>query len=224
MSRRVSDPHRAFNLTHQAYVGAVQAAQGVGAPLLVLGGGGYNAADTARTWAHATCALAEAPPLPRRVPENAFFEEFAPSFSTKPSPPTGAEDQNDAAHVRSLAEACTERVSHLRPPPPAAAAAVCGKPIAGSDGEGAGSGPPAPARMRPARAGGARLTRRKRRRKGVGAGADCSAGGVTSGGDGLGAFDLLGPEAGPADGAEPAAGGGKARGEGVGPAEGGPGE
>jgi acetoin utilization deacetylase AcuC-like enzyme len=46
------DPHRLWNLSHEAYRAVVEAVLRCGLPTVILGGGGYNPVAAASTWAH----------------------------------------------------------------------------------------------------------------------------------------------------------------------------
>lgn len=64
-----SDPLGTFNLTEDAYVDSVAYLRSIGLPLLVLGGGGYNPANTSRCFATVLASLAKCP-MPNQVPEH----------------------------------------------------------------------------------------------------------------------------------------------------------
>ncbi|XP_054263123.1 histone deacetylase 8-like isoform X2 [Macrosteles quadrilineatus] len=48
-------------------------------PTLVLGGGGYNKANTARCWTYLTSVICNKK-LPDEIPDNPYFSEFGPGF------------------------------------------------------------------------------------------------------------------------------------------------
>ena len=71
----------AWNLDASAFVEIILHLKQTGIPILVLGGGGYNHVNTAKTWALMTMAL-DGADVPDMIPDNdPFIEEYAPDFS-----------------------------------------------------------------------------------------------------------------------------------------------
>lgn len=64
-----SDPLGTFNLTLESYLKSVRLVSSLRLPLLVLGGGGYAAANAARCFAGVTAALLQRR-LPQEIPEH----------------------------------------------------------------------------------------------------------------------------------------------------------
>jgi histone deacetylase 8 len=78
------DPLGCWALSPAALAGAATAAAGWGAPLLVLGGGGYCEANAARAWAAVTAALADVPRVAAPdapVPHHDHLLAYGPSFA-----------------------------------------------------------------------------------------------------------------------------------------------
>ena len=73
------DPMRSFNLTPAAFQSCVKFVLDWGLPTLFLGGGGYNAANSARCWTLLTTTIAQAN-LPDDIPEHDFFPSYGPDF------------------------------------------------------------------------------------------------------------------------------------------------
>eukprot|EP01047_Picozoa_sp_COSAG01_P072189 COSAG01_NODE_11413_length_1940_cov_1.449756_1_plen_131_part_00 len=70
-----------LNLTTSAYVEVVSQVMGWGLPLLILGGGGYHNADSARAYAAIAAEVAGVRGgLPRDVPEHDQLHHYGPSF------------------------------------------------------------------------------------------------------------------------------------------------
>lgn len=67
-------------LTPAAYAAAAAQAQAWGAPLLLLGGGGYNSPGAAAAWAGVLGALCGRQ-LADDIPEHEFFERYGPAFT-----------------------------------------------------------------------------------------------------------------------------------------------
>jgi len=84
-----------FNLTERSFVHVVQQLKSTFARVLILGGGGYQHANTAVAWSWATAAaLGLESQLPVEIPEQtARFEEFGPDFRLCVRPTT-ARDEN----------------------------------------------------------------------------------------------------------------------------------
>lgn len=104
------DPLGTFNLTSRVFGALTGYTRALGLPLLVLGGGGYRAADAARAMTAAVAAAAGAP-LPDDVPEHEAWLAFAPDFAMATAPRAAARNRNGAAAV---AELTRRTVAHLR--------------------------------------------------------------------------------------------------------------
>ncbi|KAH9284286.1 Histone deacetylase 8 [Echinococcus granulosus] len=87
-----TDPHRIFNLSasltsnQSAYVSALKLVLSWGLPTLVLGGGGYHLADTARLWLILTavaisCGTGEEIFLEQDIPDHSNLSSFGPDFT-----------------------------------------------------------------------------------------------------------------------------------------------
>ncbi|KAL8559497.1 hypothetical protein ACOMHN_037161 [Nucella lapillus] len=73
------DPMATFNLTPSALRHCVHFLRMRKLPLLLLGGGGYHHANTARCWASLT-AVALKRQLPQDVPDHKHFTEYGPGY------------------------------------------------------------------------------------------------------------------------------------------------
>jgi acetoin utilization deacetylase AcuC-like enzyme len=113
------DPLGGWSLSPAALAGAAARAAAWGAPLLVLGGGGYADANAARAWAAVTAALAgvqgehgsggvAAPGAP--VPHHEHLLSYGPSFAMWDQAPL-RRDENERADVLSR---CHELLACLR--------------------------------------------------------------------------------------------------------------
>lgn len=85
-----------FNLTERSFVHVVRQLKLKFKRLLVLGGGGYQHANTAVAWSWATAAaLGLEGQLPLEIPEQMpRFEEFGPDFHLCVRPSTAVRDEN----------------------------------------------------------------------------------------------------------------------------------
>ncbi|GHJ85937.1 hypothetical protein NliqN6_2339 [Naganishia liquefaciens] len=88
-----------------------------GVKLLVLGGGGYHRANTARGWAIVTSTLLGRV-IPEDVPAHDYWREYSPSFQMHVQP-TGAKDENDAEYLARIEQeirGVVERVQEIYSP------------------------------------------------------------------------------------------------------------
>uniref|UniRef100_UPI003AAB5B12 histone deacetylase 8 isoform X2 n=1 Tax=Centroberyx gerrardi TaxID=166262 RepID=UPI003AAB5B12 len=91
------DPMCSFNMTP---VGVGQCLNYVlqwQLPTLLLGGGGYNLANTARCWTYLTGAVL-GKTLSSEIPDHEFFTEYGPDYSLEISP-SCRPDRNDTKHL-----------------------------------------------------------------------------------------------------------------------------
>lgn len=82
-----------FNLSLAGHGACIKFVRALGLPLLVLGGGGYTVRNVARCWAYETSILAETP-ISNDLPENAYFDFFAPDYKLHPAIQTGRNAEN----------------------------------------------------------------------------------------------------------------------------------
>ncbi|XP_064610277.1 histone deacetylase 8-like [Liolophura sinensis] len=73
------DPMNSFNLTHLSLGRCVYSLLKWNVPLLLLGGGGYEHANTARCWTFIT-SIAAFKKLPEDIPDHQYFTEYGPSY------------------------------------------------------------------------------------------------------------------------------------------------
>ena len=82
----VGDPLGGFNLTPAAICDCVERVVSYNLPTLILGGGGYNPANTARLWTQITATVLGAE-LDDDIPdEDHFFTNYGPDFQLTISP------------------------------------------------------------------------------------------------------------------------------------------
>ncbi|XP_046664282.1 histone deacetylase 8-like isoform X1 [Homalodisca vitripennis] len=81
----VGDPVGNFNLTPSSLGYCVRNVLSWKLPTLVLGGGGYNKANTARCWTYLTALICNVK-LPDEIPENPYFSEYGPGFDLEITP------------------------------------------------------------------------------------------------------------------------------------------
>ncbi|XP_074653922.1 histone deacetylase 8-like isoform X2 [Tubulanus polymorphus] len=74
------DPMASFNLTPIGLGRCVKYLLQKRLPLLLLGGGGYNLPNTARTWTYLTSLILDVD-LDSEIPEHRYFTEYGPDYS-----------------------------------------------------------------------------------------------------------------------------------------------
>uniref|UniRef100_A0A8C4Q6W0 Histone deacetylase 8 n=1 Tax=Eptatretus burgeri TaxID=7764 RepID=A0A8C4Q6W0_EPTBU len=91
------DPMCSFNLTPKGLGQCLQIVLGWQKPTLLLGGGGYHLANTARCWTYLT-ALVLDQVLASEIPEHQFFPEYGPDYVLEVTPGCRS-DTNNPAHL-----------------------------------------------------------------------------------------------------------------------------
>lgn len=76
-----------FNLTAKGHGECVRFVKGLGVPLLVVGGGGYNIRSVSRCWCYETSVLLNTE-IPNSIPYNEFFHYYSPDFALHRAPRT----------------------------------------------------------------------------------------------------------------------------------------
>lgn len=79
------DPMQSFNLTPAAVAKCLRHVLDWSLPTLVVGGGGYNLANSARSWAYLTASVLDHK-LPAEIPEHEYFLEYGPGYQLDISP------------------------------------------------------------------------------------------------------------------------------------------
>ncbi len=79
------DPMKSFNLTTKSLLNCIQQIIDLNKPILFLGGGGYNIADTARLWTSIT-GLCLNEILDNDIPEHDYFSCYGPDFTLQTWP------------------------------------------------------------------------------------------------------------------------------------------
>lgn len=97
-----ADPMKSFNLTGTTIVACIEQLIESNKPMLLLGGGGYNIADTARLWTSiiAVCLQTK---LDQDIPEHDFFSSYGPDF-TLATWPGNRTNKNTAKYLDDVLE------------------------------------------------------------------------------------------------------------------------
>uniref|UniRef100_A0A0A9XY16 Histone deacetylase n=1 Tax=Lygus hesperus TaxID=30085 RepID=A0A0A9XY16_LYGHE len=105
------DPLGGFNLTQEAYGHCLRQILMESKPTLILGGGGYNIANTARCWAYLT-SLVVGCELDSDIPEHDFFSMYGPSYELAITP-SHRKDTNSKEYVDKILKEIEDNLSHL---------------------------------------------------------------------------------------------------------------
>jgi len=104
-----------FNLSLKGHGACVSFMRSFNVPLLVLGGGGYTVRNVSRCWAHETALLLDTP-MPDEIPNNAFYEYYAPDFNLSITP-SNMEDQNTRSYLDNITAYLCQVLKGVSPRP-----------------------------------------------------------------------------------------------------------
>jgi len=105
------DPMASFNLTHIGLAKCVCYLLAWRLPTLLLGGGGYNFANTAKAWTFLT-GLAAGKKLPTDIPEHEHLLEYGPGYELNTSA-GNRKDLNTSQYLTQLIKTVQKNLSHL---------------------------------------------------------------------------------------------------------------
>ncbi|XP_061664346.1 histone deacetylase 8 [Syngnathoides biaculeatus] len=94
------DPMCSFNMTPLGVAMCLQDVLKWSLPTLLLGGGGYHLANTARCWTYLTAVIL-GKTLASEIPDHEFFTEYGPDYSLEISP-SCRPDRNDAKQLEDV--------------------------------------------------------------------------------------------------------------------------
>ena len=95
-----NDPMKSFNLTSKSILQCVQQIIDLNKPMILLGGGGYHIADTARLWTLIT-SISLKQTIDYDIPEHDYFTFYGPDF-TLDTWPGNRSNRNTSAYLDSL--------------------------------------------------------------------------------------------------------------------------
>jgi acetoin utilization deacetylase AcuC-like enzyme len=98
------DPLGNFNLTVDGYAKCASMIRNLKLPTVVLGAGGYNAANTARCFATVTAAMISDDPLDNDIPEHNFYEYYKDNGFERRTTESKTPDRNTNQDVDQLRE------------------------------------------------------------------------------------------------------------------------
>eukprot|EP00057_Strongylocentrotus_purpuratus_P033372 XP_791175.2 PREDICTED: histone deacetylase 8 [Strongylocentrotus purpuratus] len=107
-----SDPMQSFNLTPLGVGQCVSRVLSWKLPTLLLGGGGYNMANTARCWSYLT-GLVLGQKLPSEIPDHEFFLEYGPGYQLEVCP-AHYTNYNTVEYMETVAKAITKNLENVR--------------------------------------------------------------------------------------------------------------
>lgn len=106
------DPLGGFNLTEKGLSACVKQVVKYGAPVLLLGGGGYHLANTARCWAQVMADLT-ATTIPTEIPDtDPFFLSYGPDYEISINPGC-IKNANSAEAVEQLLQKIEQNLDQL---------------------------------------------------------------------------------------------------------------
>jgi len=108
----VGDPMATYNLTPRGIGKCLEWILDWELPTLLLGGGGYNYANTARCWTHLT-AVALGEELSKDIPEHQYFTEYGPDYELHLEA-GNRHDLNDDHEINDLVETIKENMECLK--------------------------------------------------------------------------------------------------------------
>ncbi|KAM3827796.1 histone deacetylase 8 isoform 3-T3 [Vipera latastei] len=94
------DPMCAFNLTPEGIGKCLNYVLQWQLPTLILGGGGYHLANTARCWTYLT-GVVLGKTLPSEIPDHEFFTEYGPDYVLEITP-SCRPDRNEPQRIREI--------------------------------------------------------------------------------------------------------------------------
>ena len=108
-----NDPMESFNLTPDSLVKCLRQLKSWRKPLVILGGGGYNLTNTAKTWTRLT-ASAIGVQLPTDIPDSdPFFLKYGPSFEITVDAGF-PRDRNDEEYLKGVYRTIKENLAVVR--------------------------------------------------------------------------------------------------------------
>lgn len=96
------DPMKSFNLTTACITNCIEQLINLNKPMLILGGGGYNIADTARLWTLITSRCLNEK-LDNDIPEHDYFSFYGPDFTLETWPGT-CTNKNTQVYLNNLVD------------------------------------------------------------------------------------------------------------------------
>ncbi len=106
------DPLGHFNLTTKGYERCASMIRDLQLPTVVLGAGGYNAANTARCFTIVTAALISDVPLSNDIPEHDFYEFYSDTFQLA-TIESKMEDKNTEEQLAAITEGIRKSLEEL---------------------------------------------------------------------------------------------------------------
>lgn len=107
-----------FNVTTKGHAAAVEFTKSFRIPLMILGGGGYTIRNVARAWVYETAvALNKTKVLGDTIPNNEYFEYFAPEYNLHLHADPNFVNRNSTEYLAKLQEKILTNLSHLEHAP-----------------------------------------------------------------------------------------------------------
>jgi len=105
------DPMAAFNLSPKGLGQCIQELLSWQNPILFLGGGGYNIANTARCWTYLTSIITGCT-IPSDIPDNPYLLHYGPGYDLEVTP-SNRTNHNSADYINSIVSTIKGNLSNI---------------------------------------------------------------------------------------------------------------
>ena len=105
-----------FNLTVKGHGDCVKFVKSFGLPTLVLGGGGYNIRNVARTWCYETSVIVDSP-ISNNIPYNEYFQYYGPEFKLHLNPLSELQNLNTRDELEKVRNKVLQYISTIEHAP-----------------------------------------------------------------------------------------------------------
>ncbi|KAF8786285.1 histone deacetylase 8-like [Argiope bruennichi] len=108
------DPFAAFNLTLKAPAECIKLLKSWNIPLLALGGGGYNAVNTARCWTYLLSILLDKT-VESDIPDHKYLMKYGPDYEIQICPRT-MPNRNSTEHLKLITDTVLKNIDYIQGP------------------------------------------------------------------------------------------------------------
>uniref|UniRef100_A0A2L2YGI7 Histone deacetylase n=1 Tax=Parasteatoda tepidariorum TaxID=114398 RepID=A0A2L2YGI7_PARTP len=106
------DPFAAFNLTLKAPSECIRLFKSWNLPLLILGGGGYNAVNTARCWTYLLSILVDKT-IESDIPDHKYLMKYGPDYEIHICPRT-MPNRNSTEHLKLITDTVLRNIDYIQ--------------------------------------------------------------------------------------------------------------
>ncbi|GFY74196.1 histone deacetylase 8 [Trichonephila inaurata madagascariensis] len=108
------DPFASFNLTLKAPAECMKLFKSWNIPLLALGGGGYNAVNTARCWTYLLSLLLDKT-VESDIPDHKYLMKYGPDYEIQICPRT-MPNRNSTEHLKLITDTILKNIDYIQGP------------------------------------------------------------------------------------------------------------